>query len=210
MHLGLGPGVEGGELGPVAHQLAQLPRLGRSDPRLGQVVAAQALGDLGGVLDVVLHPPSRPVQARGMDQMDIGPFGLEQVDGPVPAITGLDGHLRIRSGLGQRHGQGHGVVVNLHVAEHFALGVHAHDHRSPAMQVDAHVLSLHNRSSSSRGALGFATSSASALGRARVGEDPLPARCHSHAGHRHSQCDHRRRREGCTAPALSWHHVPVR
>ena len=48
--LRLGRGAQRGQLGPVADQLSQLAHLRRGDPRLGQVIAAQPVRQLGGVL----------------------------------------------------------------------------------------------------------------------------------------------------------------
>jgi len=70
------------------------------------------------------------VQAKGVDEMDMGAFGLELVEGPVPPIGGLQGHLGIGAGFGQGQGQGHGVVVDLIDAEDLAGLVHANDHRA--------------------------------------------------------------------------------
>jgi hypothetical protein len=47
VHLGLEPRSQRHQLGPVAHELPRLPQLRWGDPRLGQVVAAEAMGDLG-------------------------------------------------------------------------------------------------------------------------------------------------------------------
>jgi hypothetical protein len=74
--------------------------------------------------------------------MDPGPLSLEQVGRPIPAVTSLQGHLRIRARLGYRHRQGHRIVVNLGQAYHLAGVVHTNDHRLATMQVNSHVLLL--------------------------------------------------------------------
>jgi hypothetical protein len=182
VHLGLEPRSQRHQLGPVAHELPQLPQLWWGDPRLGQVVTAEAMGDLGGVPLVVLHPPSGPVQTRRVHQVHRGATGLEEVHRPVPAVGCLQGHLRVGARFRQGHPQCHRIVVHPHGGQLLAVFVHAHDHRPPPVQVDAHVLSFHDRSSLSRGAIGLATPSGSPLGGARDGEDLL-ACLRTGAGH---------------------------
>ena len=150
--LGLGRGPQRHQLGPVPDELSQLAHLGRGDPRLGQVIAAQPVGQLGGVLDVVLDPPAVPVQTERVDQMHPAPLGLEQIGRPVPAIARLQGHLRVRARLGDRHRPRDRVVVDLGHAQHLAGVVHPHDHRPAAMQVDPDILLLlHAKSFLARG-----------------------------------------------------------
>ena len=57
MHLGFQPGTQCDELGPVAHQLAQLPFVRGGDVGLGQPTHPQQIRQIGGVTHVVLHPP---------------------------------------------------------------------------------------------------------------------------------------------------------
>jgi hypothetical protein len=151
LRLGLEPGAQGHELGPVADQLPQLAHRRRGDPGLGQLVEAHAVQELLAVPVVVLHPPVAPVQARRVHQVHGGAFGLEQVDGPVPPVGGFDGHLGVGSGLGQGQAQGHGVVVNAHHAHLVAGLVLSDDERSAQVQVDSHVLFLHGSSLSGSG-----------------------------------------------------------
>jgi hypothetical protein len=65
-----------------------------------------------------------------MDQVDLRPLGLQGVDGPVPAVGGLNGDFGVRARL--RHGetQCHRIVVDAHDAELFAGLVLTDDQRS--------------------------------------------------------------------------------
>ena len=80
---------------------------------LRQIVAPQPVGQLGGVLHIVFDPSGVPMQTERMHQMHPGTFRLQKIGGPIPAIRALQRHLRIRSGLGHRHGQSHRVIVDL-------------------------------------------------------------------------------------------------
>ena len=142
VYLGLGRGAQGHQLGPVADELPQLAQLRRRDPGLGEVVAPQAVGQLGGVAFIVLDPPGVPVQPEGMDQVHVGALGLEQVSGPVPAVGRLQDDFGVGAGLGQLQGHRHGVVVDPHALEHLAVAGHADHDRAAAVQVDADILSL--------------------------------------------------------------------
>ena len=140
MDLRLGRGAQRHQLGSVADQLSQFSHLRRGHPGLGQIVAAQPVGQLGGVLHVVFHPASVPVQTQRMDQMHPGALGLEQVGRPIPAVTSLQGHLGIGARFRHRHRQGHRIVVDLGQAHHLAGVVHPNDHRPAAVQVDTDIL----------------------------------------------------------------------
>ena len=60
------------QLGPVPHQLAQLPGRRRGDPRLRQPTHPQQIGQIGGVPLVVLHPPVRErLDPQRMRQMHL-------------------------------------------------------------------------------------------------------------------------------------------
>ena len=99
--LGLEPGAQLHQLGPVADQLPQLTDRRRGDPRLRQTTQAQHVGQIGGVDHVVLDPPIPPVQRLRVGQMHRRAQLLQQVHHPVPAVGGLDHHLRARTSLSQ-------------------------------------------------------------------------------------------------------------
>jgi hypothetical protein len=80
------------------------------------------------------------VQPERVDQVHVGPVGLQQVGGPVVPVRGFQSHFGAFSGLGHSQGELDGVVVHPHRAEHFARLVQTYDDRAPAVQVDAHVL----------------------------------------------------------------------
>jgi hypothetical protein len=88
-----------------------------------------------------------------MHEVDVGPLGLEHVDGP-PAVGGFDGHVGIGPGLGQGHGQGDGVVLDAHDADLLAGFVLPHDQGAAGVQVDGPVLFFHGSSLSGSGVLG--------------------------------------------------------
>jgi hypothetical protein len=86
VHLGLEPGTELDQLGPIADQLAQLSDGGRGDPRLRQATQAQHVGQVSRVGDVVLHPTLAPVERLRVDQVHPGAQLLEQVHHPVVSV----------------------------------------------------------------------------------------------------------------------------
>ena len=152
LHLGLEAGADVHQLGPVAHQLSQLSELGRRDPGLGELAQTHAVDELATVPVVVLHPPPLPglAQTGGVHEMHGGAELLEHVDGPVPAVGGLDGHLGVGPGVGEGLGQAHGTVVDVLDAHFVAEMVITNDQRSVQMQVDRDVLSFHRSSPCSR------------------------------------------------------------
>src|SRR5262249_50764146 len=64
-------------------------------------------------------------------------------DGPIPAVGGLDHHLRLRTGLAHLRSELQRIVVDAHAVELPARRVHPIDHRPAAMQINPDVLSLH-------------------------------------------------------------------
>ena len=142
MHLRLGRGSKRGQLGPVAHQLPQLPHRRWSDPRLGNVVAAQPVRQLGGVLHIVFDPAGIPMQPQRVDQMHPGTFRGQEIGRPIPPIARLQRHLGVRARLSHRHSQRHRIVIDLRHLQHLAGIVHPNDHRPAPMQIDTHVLLL--------------------------------------------------------------------
>ena len=78
-----------------------------------------------------------------MGQVQVMAVGSEQIGQPVPAIGGLEGHLRPLAGLGHCQRHGHRVVRDAHGVEDGAGFVHCHDDRPAAMQVDPDVASFH-------------------------------------------------------------------
>ena len=91
---------------------------------------------------IILHPPGVPVQAQRVYQMHPGAITLQQIRRPVPPVGRLQGHLWIRTSLGQLQGQGHRIVGDTHALEHLAVLGHPHDHRPAPVQVDTHILLL--------------------------------------------------------------------
>jgi hypothetical protein len=87
VHLCLQARAQRDELGSIAHQLAQLSRRRRCDPRLRQAAQAKQVREVPGVALVVLDPPVAPVVARRVRQMHPMPIGLEQVHRPVPPAS---------------------------------------------------------------------------------------------------------------------------
>jgi hypothetical protein len=74
VNLGLEPGTQLHQLGPIAHQFAQLAQRRRGDPRLRQAAEAQHVGQVGGVDDVVLDPPLSPLfNAFGFARCTVAP-----------------------------------------------------------------------------------------------------------------------------------------
>jgi hypothetical protein len=140
--LGLERGAQARQLVAVADELSELAGLGRGHPGFWEVAPAEAIGELGGVALVVLHPPGVPVQTQWMDEVDLGPEFLEQVGRPVPAIGGLQGHLGLLAGPADGLPELPRFARDVGRLEDLAILVHAHHHRAAAVQVDSHVLSL--------------------------------------------------------------------
>ncbi len=65
---------------------------------------------------------------------------LEHVGRPVPAVSGLQDHVRAGPGLLDLQAQGYRVVDDSYRAQLLALIGLPHDDGSPAVQVDADVL----------------------------------------------------------------------
>ena len=143
MHLSLQARAQRDQLGPIAHQLAQLPRRRRRDPRLRQATQTQQISQVPGVALVVLDPPVAPVVARRMRQVHPMAIGLEQIHRPIPAVGRLDHHLGVPAGVGNRQRQRDRIVGDPHTRHPLALARHRVDHRAAAMQVDADVTSFH-------------------------------------------------------------------
>ena len=80
MDLGLQSGSGRDELGSVAHQLAQLARLGWGDPGLGLSTHPQQIGQIGGVAYIVFHSPvPEPFDSQRMRQMHPRSAGLQHL-----------------------------------------------------------------------------------------------------------------------------------
>ena len=121
VHLGLQPGPQGHNFGPIAHQLPQLARRRWRDPRLGQSVHPQQISQIGGVADVVLHPPvPKSLDSQRVCQMAV-PSTLPHLD-DVPTIRHLPGVKmiartartikRVLPGVGDRSAlQGNDIVA---------------------------------------------------------------------------------------------------
>ena len=118
------------QLGPVPHQLPQLPGRRRRDPRLRQPTHPQQVGQIRGVADVVLHPPVlKRLHPQRMRQMHVRAGRLQRVDRPVPAVGGLQHHLGIRTGPGHHRRQPVDVVDDPHRLQHLARLGRPHESR---------------------------------------------------------------------------------
>nr|WP_257033172.1 hypothetical protein [Streptomyces sp. 1331.2] len=141
MDLRLQSGSQGDALGSMPDQLAQLAYGGRGEIGLGQAAHPQQVGKIPCVPHIVLHAPvGEALDAERVRQVDGGAGGLEHVRGPVPAVGGLQYHVRVGPRLGDLKGQRHGVVVDPDGLQQFALISLPHDNRAAAVQVDTDVL----------------------------------------------------------------------
>ena len=82
MHLSLQPGTELDELRPVTDQLPRLPDRRRSDPHLA-------------------NRPAAPLASLP-----------QQIDGPIPAVGGLDHDFAVRAGATHHLEQPEGIVLD--------------------------------------------------------------------------------------------------
>jgi hypothetical protein len=129
MHLRLEPGAKCHALGAVTDQLAQLPDLRRSDPRLRQPPHAQQIAQVAGVQLIVLHPPVGPaLHTQRMGQVHVRAARGEHIGGPVPPVRCLEHHFGVGAGLLDRARQRDGVVVDADLFEDLTVGVLADDH----------------------------------------------------------------------------------
>jgi hypothetical protein len=143
VHLRLQPGAQGDQLGPVPHQLTQFAHRRRRDPCLRQAVHPQQVGQIRGVPDVVLDPSiGEALHPQGVHQVHPCALRGEHVGRPVPAIGGLQDHLRIRSSLGDLQAQRDRIVVDPDRLQPLPGRRHPHDHRPASMQINAHELPL--------------------------------------------------------------------
>ena len=144
MHLAAQPGPQRDELGAMTHQLPELPRRRRCDPRFGQASHPQQVREMRGVATVVLdplmliHPHTQRVR-----EADVRAGVLESVDEPIPAIGGFDRDLRIRARLRDLERDRDRIVVQVHRTDDLAGFVHPHDRAATTMQINPDVLSLH-------------------------------------------------------------------
>ena len=90
---------------------------------------------------VLLHPLGlEGVHPQRMGQVHPGSDLLAGIHGPVPAMRGLQHHLRRLPAGGQQLLESLRIVLDSVAREHLALGVHPYHHRPPAVQVDSDVL----------------------------------------------------------------------
>jgi hypothetical protein len=135
--LGLQSGSGRDELGAVAHQLPQLARRGRGDPRLRQPTHPQQIGQIGGVAHVVLHSSiSESFDSQRMRQMHPRSAGLQHVDRPIPAVRRFQHHLGLGASLLGLQFQGNRIVDDPHRRQLLTGFGLAHDHRPLPMQID--------------------------------------------------------------------------
>jgi hypothetical protein len=137
VHLRLEPGPQRDQLCSISHQLAQLPRRWRGDPRLGQPVHPQQIRQITGITHVVLHPPvPESLDTQWMREVHRGPGRLQGVDRPVPAIGCLEHHLRMFSGLLDLQSQRDRVVDDPHRGQLLTGVGLSDDHRPLPVQID--------------------------------------------------------------------------
>ncbi len=141
MDLGLAVGPQRDQLGPVPHQLPQLPRGRRRDPGFGQPAHPQQIRQISGVPDVVLDPAIlKRLHPQRVRQMHSRTGRPERVDRPVPAVGGLQHHLRVFACPIDHPLQALGVVENPDRLQHFPGVGQPDNHAASAMQIDTHKL----------------------------------------------------------------------
>jgi hypothetical protein len=101
----------------------------------------QQVRQIGGVTHVVLHPAiGKALHTQRMREMDVSTGIAQHVDRPIPAVRGLQHHLRVLTGLRDLGREGHRIIVDTHPAEPLTDLGHPHDHRPPPVQIDTHHL----------------------------------------------------------------------
>lgn len=120
LDLGLEPGTQHDQLGPVANELSELSHRRWGDPGLGDEVEAQHVEQGVGITDVVLDASGVPVQAERVGQVDVRSQLGEDVARPVPATRRLQDDLGVLAGGSDHVGEVDRVVVDAHRLEPFA------------------------------------------------------------------------------------------
>src|SRR5665811_2278811 len=129
------------ELGPVPHQLTQLPGGRGRDPRLGQAAHPQQIGQVLGIANVVLDPAVlKGLDPQRVGQVDVGTTGLQRIHGPVPTVGGLQHHLRALASPGHHRRQPLHVIDDPHRLQHLTTRSGSNDHRPTTVQIDSHKL----------------------------------------------------------------------
>ena len=104
---------------------------------LGQSVHPQQISQIGGIADVVFHPPvPKSPDSQRVCQMHARSRRLQRVDRPVPAIRRFQDHLGVRAGPFDLQPQRHRVVDDAHRRKLLPGFRLPYDHRPPPMQIN--------------------------------------------------------------------------
>jgi hypothetical protein len=137
----LAAGAQLHQLAAVPGDLAELADLRRGDPRLRQPAHPQQVGQVTGVQLVVLDPAVTEFpDAQRVRQVHLGAGRRQRVRRPVPAVAGLQHHLRVQArplDLGRKPRRAAG---DPHGAQLVAILGHPDQHRPAPVQVHAHDL----------------------------------------------------------------------
>ena len=111
----LSPERNATSLARIAHQLPQLARRRWGDPRLGQSVHPQQISQIGGVADVVLHPPvPKSLDSQWVCQMHRAPAACSASTAQYQPYVASSTTSGCRAGLLDLQPQRHRVVDDAH------------------------------------------------------------------------------------------------
>jgi hypothetical protein len=124
----------------VAEERAHAADLRRSDPRLGEQVCSQEVGEGSPIDAVVLEPcgGDRPATSR-VGEVRIVAEVLEQIEDPAPPVAGLEGHLGALGEIFQELSHRLRAVVDVAVHQLGAVSVQDGDLGPLAVNVHADV-----------------------------------------------------------------------
>ncbi len=129
------------QLAAVPGDLAELADLRRGDPRLRQPAHPQQVGQVTGVQLVVLDPAvAEGLHPQRVRQVHLGAGRRQRIRRPVPAVTGLQHHLRVQARPPDLRRQPRRAVGDPRGGQFPAILAHSHQHRPSAVQVHAHDL----------------------------------------------------------------------
>ena len=94
----LAAGADVHQLAAVPGDLPQLADLRRGDPRLRQPAHPQQVGQVAGIALVVLDPAAgEGLDSQRVCQVHLGTSRRQRIRRPVPAVAGLQHHLRVQA-----------------------------------------------------------------------------------------------------------------
>jgi hypothetical protein len=141
MDLAFHAGAQRHQLGPVAHQLPQLPNRRRGDPRLRQPAHPQEIRQIRSVPLIIFDPPvGKHLHSQRMRQMHLRTQLGQRVGRPIPPIRRFQHHLRCLPRPGHHRPQILRVIRDPHRLQMLTRLSHPHQHRPTPMEINPNNL----------------------------------------------------------------------